>query len=212
MVKISTSILSIRENLIKNIQKLNNTTTDFIHLDIMDGKFVPNKTFMFDTIKDIYNNTSKILDVHLMVENPLDYINEYKNINPEYITIHYEVPNYKECIKEIKNNNIKAGISIKPNTKVEDIFDILDEVDLVLIMCVEPGYGGQKFINFSIDKIKTLKKYILDHKLNVLIEVDGGINDQNARICVESGADILVSGSFITNNDNYQEQIYKLKK
>lgn len=211
MVKVSTSILSIKENLLDNIKKINNTTSDFIHLDIMDGIFVNNKTYTFDEIEEIYKITNKPLDVHLMVQEPLKYIEEYKKINPSYITVHYEVPNYIDCIREIKKNNIKAGISIKPNTKVQDIFNILNEVDLVLIMSVEPGFGGQEFISNSINKINELKKYIDENNLDVLIEVDGGINDETSKKCVGAGTDILVSGSFITNSDNYQVQIDKLK-
>ena len=211
MVKVSTSILSIKENLLDNIKKINNTTSDFIHLDIMDGIFVNNKTYTFDEIEEIYKITNKPLDVHLMVQEPLKYIEEYKKINPSYITVHYEVPNYINCIREIKKNNIKAGISIKPNTKVQDIFNILNEVDLVLIMSVEPGFGGQEFISNSINKINELKKYIDKNNLDVLIEVDGGINDETSKKCVDAGTDILVSGSFITNSDDYQVQIDKLK-
>ena len=211
MVKVSTSILSIKENLLDNIKKINNTTSDFIHLDIMDGIFVNNKTYTFDEIEEIYKITNKPLDVHLMVQEPIKYIEEYKKINPSYITVHYEVPNYIDCIREIKKNNIKAGISIKPNTKVQDIFNILNEVDLVLIMSVEPGFGGQEFISNSISKINELKKYIDENNLDVLIEVDGGINDETSKKCVDAGIDILVSGSFITNNDDYQVQIDKLK-
>ena len=211
MVKVSTSILSIKENLLDNIKKINNTTSDFIHLDIMDGIFVNNKTYTFDEIEEIYKITNKPLDVHLMVQEPLKYIEEYKKINPSYITVHYEVPNYIDCIREIKKNNIKAGISIKPNTKVQDIFNILNEVDLVLIMSVEPGFGGQEFISNSINKINELKKYIDENNLDVLIEVDGGINNETSKKCVDAGIDILVSGSFITNSDDYQVQIDKLK-
>ena len=211
MVKVSTSILSIKNNLIDNIKKVNETDTDFIHYDIMDGNFVTNTSFSFDEIDSINKYVSKPLDVHLMVSDPEEYIKFYKNLYPEYITIHYEIDNYQKYINMIKENNIKAGLSIKPSTSVEVLYDILDKIDLVLIMSVEPGKGGQKFIDDSLVKIQKLRKYIDDNKLNTVIEVDGGINDITSKKCINSGVDILVSGSYITNYENYQEQINKLR-
>lgn len=212
MVQISTSILSIKDNFIDNIKKLDNTSTDYIHLDIMDGNFVPNKSFSYEEMLEVKKNTTRKLDVHLMVSNPKGYINSYKNLNPEYITIHYEIEDYLKYIDLIKSLNIKVGISIKPNTNVEEIFDILDKIDLVLIMSVEPGLGGQKFIESSIAKIKKLRKYIDENNLVVQIEVDGGINDNTSKLCINAGCNILVSGSYITNNEFYEEQIKKLRK
>ena len=211
MVKVSTSILSIKDNIIEEVKKINNTNTDFIHYDIMDGKFVSNKSFSFDDIKKINNFITKPLDIHLMVEEPLKYIEFYKDLNPEYITIHYEIDNYINYINVIKSYNIKAGISIKPKTLVEDIFPLLNNLDLVLVMSVEPGMGGQEFIEDSLTKIRKLKQYIEDNNLKTIIEVDGGINDISAKECIKQGADILVCGSYITNSDNYQEKINKIK-
>lgn len=211
MIEVSTSLLSIKEDLYQNIKKLNNTSTDYIHVDIMDGKFVNNTSFNFDEIKKISTITSKPLDVHLMVKNPESYTEEYKTLNPKYITIHYEIDNLDKYIKQIKDNNIKIGISIKPETDVENIIPLIKEIDLVLVMSVDPGYGGQKFIDTSLDKIYNLKKYINGNKLNTLIEVDGGINNINSKKCIDNGVDILVSGSYITNSDNYEEQIKKLR-
>ncbi len=211
MVKISTSILGIKENLIENIEKLNKTSTDYIHIDIMDGKFVENTSFDFSTIKKIYEKTNKPLDIHFMVKNPYKYIEEYKILNPSYITIHYEIDNIEKYINQIKQNNIKVGISLKPNTDIEKIFSLLKDIDLVLIMSVEPGYGGQKFIESSLEKVEKLKRYISDKKLNTIIEIDGGINNENAKLCINSGVDILVSGNFITNSNNYEEKIKQLK-
>ena len=211
MVKISTSILGIKENLIENIEKLNKTSTDYIHIDIMDGKFVENTSFDFSTIKKIYEKTNKPLDIHFMVKNPYKYIEEYKILNPSYITIHYEIDNIEKYINQIKQNNIKVGISLKPNTDVEKIFSLLKDIDLVLIMSVEPGYSGQKFIESSLEKVEKLKRYISDKKLNTIIEIDGGINNENAKLCINSGVDILVSGNFITNSNNYEEKIKQLK-
>ncbi|MBQ9854194.1 MAG: ribulose-phosphate 3-epimerase [Bacilli bacterium] len=211
MAQISTSILSIKDNFIDNIKKIDNTSTDYIHLDIMDGNFVPNKSFSYEEMLSVKKNTTKPLDVHLMVSNPEPYINNYKNLNPEYITIHYEIEDYLKYINIIKDLNIKAGISVKPNTNIEEIFDVLHKLDLVLIMSVEPGLGGQKFIESSIDKIKKLKSYIDKNNLDIKIEVDGGINDITSILCIDAGCDILVSGSYITNNENYEEQIKKLR-
>lgn len=211
MVKVSTSILSIKDNLIDNIKKLNETDTDFIHYDIMDGNFVTNNSFSFEDIDSINNFITKPLDVHLMVSDPTKYIEFFRDLNPDFITIHYEIDNYSKYINIIKENNIKVGISIKPNTSVEVLYNILDKIDLVLIMSVEPGMGGQKFIDESLVKIQKLRKYIDDNNLNTVIEVDGGINDITSKKCIDSGVDILVSGSYITNSDNYQEQIIKLR-
>lgn len=211
MVKVSTSILSIKNDLIDNIKKLDKTNTDFIHYDIMDGIFVSNSSFTFKEIENINKYISKPLDVHLMVSNPEEYIKFYKNLKPTYITIHYEIENYQKYLDMIKENNIGVGISIKPNTPIEVLYEIVDKIDLVLIMSVEPGKGGQKFIDTSLNKIQKLRKYIDDKNLNTIIEVDGGINDITSKKCIDSGADILVCGSYITNSINYQQQINKLR-
>lgn len=211
MIKISTSILSIKDDILKKIKLLNNTDTDFIHYDIMDGKFVSNISFSFTEIEKINKYVTKPLDVHLMVENPTNYIEYYKTLKPNYITIHYEINNYIKYIEYIKSLNIKVGLSIKPQTKIEDIFNILDRLDLVLIMSVEPGIGGQEFIDTTIDKINKLNKYIQTNKLKTLIEVDGGINDITSKKCIKAGANILVSGSYITNSNDYQKQIDTLR-
>lgn len=212
MIKISTSILSINDNLIKNIEKLNDTTTDFIHYDIMDGKFVSNTSFDFEQINEINKVITKPIDVHLMVENPENHIKFYSNLKPSYLTVHYEIDNLEKHINLIKSKDIKVGVSIKPNTNVDDILHLLDKIDLVLVMSVEPGMGGQKFINSSVDKIKMLKKYIVQNNLNTIIEVDGGINNITSKECINAGADILVCGSYITNSDNYQKKIDEIKK
>lgn len=203
-MKISTSILNMKKET-KYLEKLENTNTDYLHLDIMDGKFVTNTSDLYDFIK---NNEpiNKELDVHLMVYDVNYYIEKYSNLNPEYITIHYEIDgDINEAIKLIKSKNCKVGLSIKPNTKVDEIIDYLDKIDLVLVMSVEPGYGGQSYIDVS-DKLEQLRK--LQNNYNFVIEVDGGINDTNIK---SIDTDIAVVGSFITSADNYQEQINKLK-
>jgi ribulose-phosphate 3-epimerase len=212
MVKISVSILSIKDNVIDSIKKLNKTDTDYIHLDIMDGKFVSNKTYTFGDIKKLTKYIDKKLDVHLMVKDPSKYISDYATLNVDFITIHYEIGNSLErAIEEIKNCGIKCGVSIKPETNVEQIFPLLKDIDLVLIMSVNPGMGGQEFIPSTLDKIKALKEEIDRRNLKVIIEVDGGINNENAPMCIQNGTDILVSGSYIIKDENYQNNINNLK-
>ena len=205
---ISASFLSIKDNLKENIKKLDNTTIDMLHVDIMDGIFVPNKTWNNYEVKELLNDTQKEKDVHLMVNDVKKYIDDFKIINPTYITFHYEaVDNIFDTIRYIKSLNIKVGLSIKPNTLIKDIVPYLEYLDLVLVMSVEPGYGGQTFIDSSINKINDLYELRNSNNYHYLIEVDGGINDKTAKMC--NKADILVIGSFITNG-NYDEQIKKI--
>ena len=206
---ISASFLSISDNLKENIKKLDNTSIDMLHVDIMDGKFVQNSTWNIDEVKYLLSGTKKSKDVHLMVNDVIKYIDDFKLLNPKFITFHYEaVDNCKNIINYIKALNIKVGLSIKPNTSVDSILPYLNDIDLVLVMSVEPGKGGQKFIENSIDKINYLYELREENDYHYVIEVDGGINDTTAKMC--KNADILVIGSFITNG-NYQEQIDKIK-
>ena len=207
---VSTSFLS-SNNIPRDLKKLNETDTDYIHVDVMDGKFVPNKTMPFSEMRHISDYTSKRLDVHLMVKNVKDYINLYAKLNPLIITFHYEaVSTPLEIIDYIKSLNIKVGMSIKPSTKVEEIVSLLPYLDLVLVMSVEPGYGGQEFIYDSHIKINELDKIRKEKNYAYLIEVDGGVNDITSKLC--KNADILVVGSFITDSENYQLQIEKIRK
>lgn len=206
---LSVSILGIKENIKENIEKLDKLNIDYFHIDIMDGIFVPNKTWKYEEIKSYLNDTKKPKDVHLMVNNPKKYIKQYISLKPEIITFHYEATNNPlELIKYIQKYKIKAGISIKPDTKVEALKDILEYVDLVLVMSVEPGAGGQSYIENSTNKINELKDLKEKNKYNYLIEVDGGINDTTKEKA--QNADILVVGSFITTG-NYKEQIEKIQ-
>jgi len=208
-MKISASYLSIKEDLKENIDKLTNCDIDYLHLDVMDGIFVENKTKDFNDLEKALNH-KKPLDVHLMVKDVSKYIEEYKKLKPEFITFHYEIDyDIMALVMELKNNNIKAGISIKPNTKVESLIPYLPFIDLVLIMTVEPGKGGQEFIEESTDKIKKLIELRNNNKYDFLIEVDGGIND----LTIEkvSNVDISVIGSYITNG-NYEERIKNIKE
>ena len=204
-MKISASFLSIKDNLKENIDLLTKCDIDYLHLDIMDGIFVKNKTWDISEIKNLINY-NKPLDVHLMVKDVYKYVDEYQELNPEFITFHYEVDlDIMDIINYIKKYNIKVGLSIKPNTKVDEIIPYLPYLDLVLVMSVEPGEGGQKFIINSVDKIKKLKELKGDY----LIEVDGGINDST--ISLVKDVDIAVIGSYITSG-NYEEKIKNIKE
>ena len=207
-MKISASFLSIKDNLKENIDLLTKCDIDYLHLDIMDGIFVKNKTWDISEIKNLINY-NKPLDVHLMVSDVYKYVDEYKDLNPEFITFHYEVDlDIMDIISYIKKYNIKVGLSIKPNTKVDEIIPYLPYLDLILVMSVEPGEGGQKFIIDSVDKIKKLKE-LKELKGDYLIEVDGGINDST--ISLVKDVDIAVIGSYITSG-NYEEKIKSIKE
>lgn len=208
-MKISASYLSIKDNLKENINKLTECGIDYLHLDVMDGKFVENKTLDFEKIEKIINN-KKPLDVHLMVEDVRSYIDLYKNLNPCFITFHYEI-NYDimSLVMYLKQNNIKVGMSIKPNTKVESLIPYLPFIDLVLVMSVEPGKGGQKFLDNSVKKINKLIELRNKFDYNYLIEVDGGINDET--ISLVNNVDIVVIGSYITSG-NYEDRIKNVKE
>jgi len=173
----------------------------------MDGKFVPNYQFPIEEINEITKYSKKPLDIHLMVEDPETYVKNIKNNNIEYITIHLEIKkNIDYLIELIKSYNYKVGISIKPNTNIKEIEKYLNKINMVLIMSVEPGFGGQKFLNNTNEKIKILKEM----KKDITIEVDGGINNETINN-IKNIADIAVVGSYITNNNNYQEAINNLK-
>lgn len=204
MIKVSTSILTCN-NRIQATEELNKTNTDYIHIDYMDGIFVDNKEFTIEEIKTLSKISTKKLDIHIMAENPEPIIQELKDLNIEYITIHYEInkPLYK-IINLIHNQGYKCGISIKPKTDPKNIIEYLKKIDLVLIMSVEPGKGGQKFIPDVLNKIKELKQN------NLIIEIDGGINDTNIEE-LKNIVDIVVVGSYITNSNNYNKQINNLK-
>lgn len=209
-MKLSASFLSIKDNIKENIKRLDNTRVDYLHLDIMDGIFVSNSTKPFSEIKELVSGTTKPYDVHLMVSDIKSYIDDYKALNPEYITFHIEVyDNPIDIINYIKSLGIKVGVSIKPNTDIDRLLPFLDKIDLVLVMSVEPGYGGQEFIRNAEDRIDELFEIRKNNNYDFLIEVDGGINDKTIEYCRK--ADIVVVGSFITNKPDYQYQIDLLK-
>lgn len=205
---VSTSFLSSM-NPAKDLKILNETDTDFIHVDVMDGIFVQGRTMPFKEMKKIYKYTSKRLDVHLMVEEPSKLITKYANLNAEYITIHVESENVEENLKLIKKYAIKAGIAINPETKIKELVPYLPLVDMVLVMSVEPGRGGQAFMLKTKNRVKEIAKLLKEHKSQAIISVDGGINDETKKNCSE--ASLLVSGSYILSGADYQERINKLR-
>lgn len=205
MKEVSGSFLSNNDKFYE-INRLNNSNVDYIHFDVMDGKFVDNKNITVSELPKLIDNVKKKIDIHFMVSNPDKYIEKICYYNIEYITIHYEIKNLEDYIDKIKNYGFKVGIAIKPETDIEKIYYLLDKINLVLIMSVEPGKSGQKFIDVS-DKINKLKQEIINRKLNVKISVDGGINEEVLTYVKE--ADILVSSSFILSDLDRNVDILK---
>ena len=211
-MKVSASILAVddREGWIK---KLNNTDIDYLHVDVMDGEFVDNKQFGIREIEEVNRISSKLLDVHLMVARPVEYLEKLRNMNISFITFHYEVDGDKrEIIEKIRELGYKVGISIKPKTPVSLIKDYLKMVDMVLIMSVEPGRGGQKFLEGSLEKVRELKELIQTGNYDTLIERDGGVNVQNIEEIKKSLVDISVIGSYIVGREDYVKRIKLIKE
>ena len=215
MVEISTSVLGVeKENSIKTFYDLEVAGTDYYHIDVMDGKFVEKNTEekMYTFTNEIKQISNLPLDVHFMVENIKENIDRYLIFKPHIITIHLEACKDKEEVKKyikyLQENSVKVGISIKPNTAIEEIFEFLPYLHLVLIMTVEPGKGGQKFMEESIEKIKWLKNNRKDY--NYLISVDGGINEETSQIVKRAGADVIVVGTYLTKSKIEKNKIEKL--
>ncbi len=208
-MKVSASFLSSKRPAY-DIAKLNDTDVDFIHLDIMDGKFVPNKTMPFSEMRNVYKYTSKRLDVHLMVSDPKKYIPLYAELNTEYMTFHVEVEDdIMEDLELIRSYSIKPGLSIKPNTSVSALIPYLPYIDMVLVMSVEPGAGGQEFILESENKLKEVRSLLDEYNIPAVISVDGGVNDKTIEMCRD--ADIVVAGSYIIKSEDFQEKISSLR-
>lgn len=209
--KVSPSILSANfANLIEDIQKIQ--IADMLHIDVMDGHFVPNISIGAPVIASIRKATKMFLDVHLMITNPLDYIEIFSNAGADLICFHIESgSDTKATIDKIKQMGKKVGIALKPLTPVSCLDDFIDEIDMVLIMTVEPGFGGQAFIHDTLPKIKQAKKLIKQTSLDIDLQVDGGINLETAKQCVKNGANVLVAGSFIFSTYNQADMVEMLQ-
>jgi len=192
---------------------INASEADFLHIDIMDGHFVPNISYGFPVLKAVKRLSAKPLDMHLMISNPNQYIQTFRDHGAEHITVHYEACTHlHRTIQLIKSTGARAGVALNPHTSVNLLEDILEGLDLILIMSVNPGYGGQKFIYQSIPKLQKLKNMLIERNLDPLIEVDGGVGLENAERILQAGANMLVSGNTIFSAENPAQVISKLKK
>lgn len=214
MIRIAPSILSADfMRLGEEIKAVENAGAHIIHIDVMDGHFVPNITIGYSIINSIRKITKLPLDVHLMIEEPDRLLKDFIDAGADFLTVHYEASiHLHRTIQQIKESGIKAGVSINPATPIWNLENILYDLDLVLIMSVNPGFGGQEFIPRTIEKIQLLKKMISDRGLSPLIEVDGGVKLENAKEIIDAGADILVMGSAFFNSDNYESTVKKLNE
>ena len=195
-------------NLERDIKMIDRSEAEWVHIDVMDGVFVPNISFGFPIVKSVRKATDKVFDVHLMIVEPEKYVKRFVEAGANYVTFHHEAcANPRATIADIRSVGAKAGVSIKPATPVEAIFDYLGEVDMVLVMSVEPGFGGQSFMPHSLDKVRALRKEITEKGYNCLIEIDGGISTKNAREVFDAGVDVVVAGSSVFGSENPEQTI-----
>ncbi|BDS12444.1 ribulose-phosphate 3-epimerase [Aureispira anguillae] len=200
-------------NMGRDIQMLHESNADWVHVDVMDGRFVPNISFGFPVLKAIKPLTDKVMDCHLMIVEPEKYVEAFAAAGADIITIHYEATNHlHRAMQQIKATGAKAGVALNPHTRVDLLFDILEEIDLVCLMSVNPGFGGQKFIYSTLQKVRDLKAEIERRNLTTKIEIDGGVGLQNAEVLLQAGADVLVAGSAVFKADNPKDMIDKLKQ
>ncbi len=196
----------------RDVEMLNNSEADWLHLDVMDGVFVPNISFGFPIMNMLQGITNKPLDVHLMIVQPEKFIDEVAAMGAHMMNVHYEACTHlHRVVQAIKTKGMKAGVTLNPHTPVALLKDIVDELDMVLLMSVNPGFGGQKFIKNTLSKVDELKNLIIQKNTETLIQVDGGVDLETGKLLVDAGADVLVAGSFVFSSENPKERIHQLK-
>ena len=214
MIELSPSLLAANfYNLQNDIEKLNENNVRFLHLDVMDGNFVPNISYGPDIIKQLRPHTKMIFDTHLMIERPEKYIDVFADAGCDIITIHPESTKHvHRVIQQIKSHGLKAGVVLNPHTHENVLEYIIRDIDLILVMSVNPGFGGQSFIDSTIEKIKNIRKMIDEHNPDIILEIDGGVKIQNVKEVLDAGANLIVSGSGVFNNDGIEKNVQEFQK